>query len=181
MKPLSHFTCREYMTPLCQIHHTHSDHWVATIFHKDKIYLLDSLVTERKDDIIIPDGLKIQLSQIYGRQKNEITIQISDIMKQNNSVDCGLYAIAFITSYCFRKSLCFDLIFDSNELRTHLLQCFENKTISEFPLTSKTISSRRKKKQKSINIQIYCSCYLPECFDDMVQCDNVRNGITNIA
>ena len=54
------------MRPLCQIHHTHSDHWVATIFHKDKTYLLDSLVTERKDDIIIPDGLKILLSQIYG-------------------------------------------------------------------------------------------------------------------
>ena len=66
MKPLSHFTCREYMRPLCQIHHTHSDHWVATIFHKDKIYLLDSLVSERKDDIIIPDVLKVLLSQIYG-------------------------------------------------------------------------------------------------------------------
>ena len=95
-------------------------------------------------------------------------------MKQNNSVDCGLYAIAFITSYCFRKNLCFDLIFDSNKLRTHLLQCFENNTISEFPLTSKTISSRRKKKQKSINIQIFCTCYLPECFDDMVQCDKCQ-------
>ena len=45
-------------SPACQIHHTHSDHWVATIFHKDKIYLLDSLGTERKDDIIIPGGLK---------------------------------------------------------------------------------------------------------------------------
>ena len=76
-------------------------------------------------------------------------------MKQNNSIDCGLYAIAFVTSHCFRQKLCFELIFDSNKLRSHLLECFENNRISEFPLTSKTISTRRKVKDKTIKIQNY--------------------------
>ena len=56
-------------SPACQVHHTHHDHWVSTIFHRGNIYLLDSLGSERKDDVIIPDGLKIQISQIYGREK----------------------------------------------------------------------------------------------------------------
>ena len=59
-------------SPACQIHHTHNDHWVASLFHRGNIYLLDNLGTDRKDNTIIPDGLKIQLSQIYGRQKDEI-------------------------------------------------------------------------------------------------------------
>ena len=56
------------VAPACQVH---NDHWVARIFYRGNIYLLDSLGSERKDDHIIPDGLKIQLSQIYGRGKNE--------------------------------------------------------------------------------------------------------------
>lgn len=92
-------------------------------------------------------------------------------MKQSNGIDCGLFAIAFITSYCLRKELCFDLIFDTNHLRNHLLYCFEKEKISEFPLTSKTLSLRRKNKTNTINIQNFCICNLPDCFDNMVQCD----------
>ena len=82
-------------------------------------------------------------------KKDEISIKIPEVMKQNNSIDCGLYAIAFVTSYCFRQKLCFELIFDSNKLRSHLLECFENNRISEFPLTSKTISTRKKKERQN--------------------------------
>ena len=84
-------------------------------------------------------------------------------MKQDNSIDCGLYAIAFITLFCFRQKLCFELIFDSNKLRSHLLKCFETNSTSEFSQTAKTMSLRRKKKDKIIKIQTFCSCNLPEC------------------
>ena len=67
------------VAPACQVH---NDHWVATIFYRGNIYLLDSLGSERKDDHIIPDGLKIQLSQIYGHGKNEISIKIPEVVKQ---------------------------------------------------------------------------------------------------
>ena len=134
-------------SPACQVHHSHND-------HRGNIYLLDSLGNERKDDVIIPDGLKIQLSQIYGKGKSELNIKIPEIMKQNNNIDCGLYAIAFTTAYCFRQKLCFDLIFDSNKLRSHLLACFENNQISEFPLTNKTVSSRQKRKKRLLKFRI---------------------------
>ena len=85
-----------------------------------------------------------------------------------------IMAFAFVTSYCFRQKLCFELIFYSNKLRSHLLECFENNRIAEFPLASKTIRTRRKKKDKTIKLQNYCLCNLPECFDDKVQCDKCK-------
>ena len=67
------------VAPACQVH---IDHWVAMFFYRGNIYLLDSLGSERTDDHIIHDGLKIQLSQIYGRRKNEISIKIPEVVKQ---------------------------------------------------------------------------------------------------
>ena len=52
-----------------------------------------------------------------------------------------IMAFAFVTSYCFRQKICFELIFYSNKLRSRLLECFENNRIAEFPLASKTIST----------------------------------------
>ena len=90
-------------SPACQIHHTHKDHWVTSVYHENKVYLLDSLGNERSNDNIIPDGLKIQLSVLYSLNSDKLNRIIPDIMKQSNSYDCGLFAIAFATTYCFRK------------------------------------------------------------------------------
>ncbi|KAL4223551.1 hypothetical protein ACF0H5_017021 [Mactra antiquata] len=133
-------------SPSCQIHHNHHDHWVASISYKNAIYLLDSLGNDRPADRIIPNGLKIQLSQLYGVGQSCIDISVPSVMKQNNNVDCGLFAIAFVTSFCVRNDICFDLIYDTAKFRQHLFQCFERLTISEFPITNKRISERRKKK-----------------------------------
>lgn len=160
------------LSPSCQIHHTHHDHWVASIHYQKSLYLLDTLGTDRQNDRIIPDGLKIQLSQMYARECKELKVQIPPVVRQDNSVDCGLYAIASVTSFCIRKKLCHDLIFDSTKLRSHLYQCFIQGIMSEFPTTTKTIGKRRKKSIKFITIQNYCICNLPECIDNMVQCDN---------
>jgi hypothetical protein len=96
----------------------------VSLFHNDQVYLLDSLGIERNIDKIIPDGLKIQLSQIYGRKVKCLSLNLSCIMKQTNSVDCGLFAIAYATSFCLRKKICNDIIFDTKSLRTHLLNWF---------------------------------------------------------
>lgn len=93
------------ISPACQIHHTHKDHSVVSICHNKKLYLLDSLRNDKNDNII-PDGLKMQPLQIYGRQKEEIVLEIQDIMKQPNRTGCGLVVIAFITSNCLGKELC---------------------------------------------------------------------------
>jgi hypothetical protein len=83
----------------CQIHFNHKDHWVTSIKCNNYIYLLDSFGNERPDDNLIPNGLKIQMSQIYGKNKNSVIIIIPPVQKQENSVDCGLFTIAQATSF----------------------------------------------------------------------------------
>ncbi|XP_060607618.1 uncharacterized protein LOC132759787 [Ruditapes philippinarum] len=165
------FPLEPAQSPACQIHHNHHDHWVASFNIDNQIHLMDSLGNDRPNDRIIPNGLKIQLSQLYGSNKSSIAVNVPNVIKQNNSVDCGLYAIAFITSFCLRKRLCTDLIYDSNKIREHLLNCFERKEMTEFPLTKKTLSKRKHYSDTIINIYNYCLCNLPECLDDMVLCD----------
>ena len=93
-------------------------------------------------------------------------------MRQNNSVDCGLYAIAYVMSYCLRGEICFDLIFDSKKLQSHLFKWFEQQEMTEFPLTNKTKSVRKKTSTLEIDIENYCICNLPACLDIvMVECD----------
>ena len=61
-------------------------------------------------------------------------------MRQNNGVDCGLFAIAFLTSYCLRQELAFELKYDLSKMREHLLACYENYEMTEFPLTDKFLN-----------------------------------------
>jgi hypothetical protein len=110
------------------------------------------------------------LMHLYGKDKSAIHINVPFTQKQTNGTDCGLFAIAFITSYCFRKTKCFDLIFDATKLRSHLLHCFETGVISEFPFTDKTISKRNQDQMHTITIDLHCLCYMPECLENMVQC-----------
>lgn len=89
-------------------------------------------------------------------------------MKQTNYVDCGLYAIAYATSYFLRKKLCNDIIFDTKSLRTHLLNCFENRKLTEFPLTCKTTGIRRRKGIRVTTLEQYCICNMLSCLADTV-------------
>ena len=56
-------------------------------------------------------------------------------------------------------------------MRQHLINCIDTEQMTEFPLTNKKISVRRQKHCKTIIIKNYCICNLPDCVDDMVQCD----------
>jgi len=171
----SHWNVEKLMEPVtqpaCQIHYTHNYHWVVSILHDNQIFLLDSLGNDRSRDRLIPHGLQIQLSVLYGKDKEYIDITIPTVMKQNNNVDCGVNAIAFATQYCLNKQLEFEIIFDSSKMRSHLMHCFEQEEISLFPVTQKTLSKRSMLHVKRERINNYCLCNLPECVDNMIQCD----------
>jgi hypothetical protein len=49
---------------------------------------MDSLGNDRPSNRIIPIGLKLQISQIYGSNKPLKTVNVPNVIKQNNSVDC---------------------------------------------------------------------------------------------
>ena len=96
-------------------------------------------------------------------------------MRQTNNIDCGLFAIAFVTSYCLTKQLKFDQIFDIGKMRSHLMACLEKGAMSEFPLKSQKLLKRNLGKKKPNNIttteiELLCVCNMPECVENMVEC-----------
>jgi hypothetical protein len=93
-----------FTSPACQIHHTHHDHWICSIFYNE-IYLLGN---DREN--IIPDGLKIQLSQIYSRNLKSISILLFPVFK-NKQCRLWSFAIAFATHFCLNEKLSLDTIF----------------------------------------------------------------------
>ena len=55
--------------------------------------MLDSSLSQ-KMQYCLNDSLQIQLAQIYGRGKSQITVKIPYVQQQNNGYDCGVFAIA---------------------------------------------------------------------------------------
>jgi Ulp1 family protease len=41
------------------------------------------------------------MSRIYGKNKDIVPVKIHKVQQQTNSVDCGVFAIAFMTEFCF--------------------------------------------------------------------------------
>ena len=55
--------------------------------------------------------------------------------QQSHSNNCGLFAIVVATAILFKSSL-EKLSFKEQEMREHLVQCFERAVITLFPTTS---------------------------------------------
>ena len=137
-----------------QILHTGQDHWIVCSgsAEKDTIYIYDSM----SNGGLTAHSTKCIAEMMYSKEKILHLIKIS-VQQQQNSVDCGVFAVAFATSL----SLDIDpscSSFDVSQMRIHLLRCFEKGEMTMFPL-----SSKRSKKCRQImnNVDIYCRCRMP--------------------
>jgi Ulp1 family protease len=84
-------------SPCVQIHHTGRDHWITPCQDTSgTIYVLDSMNSKS-----ITTSVQIQMSRIYGKNKDIVPVKIHKVQQQANSVDCGVFAIAFMTKFCF--------------------------------------------------------------------------------
>ena len=120
----------KHRTPhVVQIHHNGRDHWGMLIqIENGDIYFLDSL------GLKINTSLEFQLCKIYGQNKNRILIKIPEVQKQDNSIDCELFAIANAVEFCnngFKGGT--HINYDEKYMRDHLIYCLERGFISQFP------------------------------------------------
>ena len=64
------------------------------------------------------------------------------------------------------------ITFDQPKMRCHLLECFAKKKLTRFPLAEqKTAKKWNYLHFPTQEIELYCSCLMPETYGDMVQCD----------
>ncbi|XP_034245761.1 uncharacterized protein LOC117647896 [Thrips palmi] len=153
-----------------QIINTGRQHWVTAIIKRgsNTVYILDS-----NRHAAISGFTLIQAAMLLQTTASEFTLIRPPCKQQENSVDCGVFAIANAVNFLYAGDIGnFD--FDSSSMRDHLLNCLQEEWFSEFPKQPSRIKKVRED-DETTSIKVYCVCRLPECLSDMVQCDTCDN------
>ncbi|XP_034253683.1 uncharacterized protein LOC117652699 [Thrips palmi] len=150
-----------------QIINTGREHWMTVLFKKgsSSVTIYDSM-----NSLSLSGHSFFQIAMIAHSKEDRIVIVRPPCKQQTNSTDCGLFAIANAVEYCATGKVTF-IDFDTTQMRSHLLQCFENGKISVFP----RLSSRPKKSKNEVNtniLHVVCICRLPEAYGNMIECDS---------
>ena len=152
----------DYEQSLQILHIKDRFHWASLQVIGKDIYLYDSLFTTASTET-----LKIVAQLIQSKQR-EFTIQIMNIKKQTNTVDCGLYSIAVLTSLLLGQDPT-TVVYNDKELRSHLVKVLEAKMITLFPISqTRKFAKRVAKTEKCF---VYCVCRLPDNGERMICCD----------
>ena len=162
--------------PSVQVHHTGHDHWVLSIQDTSgTVFLLDS----KNPRQTVSASTQIQMSRIYSSNGNVIPFNLPTVQQQTNSIDCGVFAIAYAIEFCFKQYAGGKgLTFNTSVMRDHLLQCLSNKQLQPFPKVQpkKTLKLH---KNTSVYINIVkdynAKCDLPNIYDNMVSCPECDN------
>ena len=147
-----------------QIHHTGNSHWVTSIQTSSGVFVLDSLYDT------LTSSMEVQLSQIYGTNKKRLLVKLPEVQKQSNSVDCGLFALAFAVEFClsgFNGGT--HVTFNQRYMREHLVSCLEKGEFRNFPHS--LLEHKGKIKSKSIVIESNCECGQADTVENMVGCE----------
>lgn len=100
--------------------HTTCSHWVALQVIKKELHFYDSAYSN------ISAGTLQVIAQLMKSSDKSIDIKLMNVSKQSGSVDCGLYAIATITSLALGKDPTTE-VFHQDKMRSHLIKIFETK------------------------------------------------------
>ena len=142
------------------------NHWVTTSLHDGEVRLYDSCFHGHK----LSASIEEQLVRIYKTSVRDrvLPVTVMPVQQQTGSVDCGVFSIAFAYHAALGENVG-RTTFAQEEMRHHLVQCFQAKKLMPFPGESKKVHRCRK---KHLFIPVYCICGLPESYDsDMISCD----------
>ena len=67
----------------------------------------------------------------------------------------GVYAIAMMTSIAYKEDPV-HVVYNQQDLRLHLKQCFEKGILTKFPISEKRRLNKRMSKEKTC--LVYCTC-----------------------
>ena len=139
-----------------QILNVSGSHWITVSnvgSQPGQINVYDSLLSGS-----IHSRTKKQIAAILFSPKEKITINFPAVQIQHGGNDCGLYALAFATSFCYGENPS-HITYIQHTFHNHLLSCIEARNLTKFPTCSRT---RKAQMNSQITFNIYCVCRLPE-------------------
>jgi len=102
-------------------------HWItaSTVGCREGVInIFDSLFGD------VDDGLKRVISEIFS--DHTLTFKVADVPVQSGVDDCGLFAVAFATALAFTQDPLNPMSFKQDEMRTHLIECLQDKYFVDF-------------------------------------------------
>ena len=93
------------------------------------------------------------ISALLQTQEDQFAAEFIDVQIQEGSHDCGLFAVAYITSICNEQDPAV-LLYKLNAMRMHILKSIEDGVMSISPSSA----SRRSKASARKNTPVYCIC-----------------------
>lgn len=82
--------------PFVQILHVGENHWMTVVaLDKTTVHVYDSMFR------CVGTCVSMQSASMLQSSEDHISFRIQNVQIQDGGVDCGLFAIAFATEYCF--------------------------------------------------------------------------------
>ena len=152
----------ESSAKLMQVIFIRECHWACVLIHENQVRLYDSAYTSVSADTFQVVARLVQCAE------PSFQIQVMNISKQRGAVDCGLYAIAVLTSLAFDQDPT-TFVYDQQAMRPHLITSFEEMKIAPFPvLKHRRPADKVSKVEECI---LHCYCRMPDDGYEMVCCD----------
>ena len=105
-----------------------SDHWVTmSIESEQDVKTHDSMFHS------VTYFTKKQIASIMHSKSHEITLKMGQAQIQENSLDCGIYAIAFATDLCYGEDPSQKKFDKPYKLRMHLIDNLRQQKMEKFP------------------------------------------------
>ena len=104
------------------------------------------------------------ISALLQTQENQFSVEFVDVQMQEGSHDCGLFAVAHITSICNGQDPAV-VLYKQNAVGKHILNSIEDGVMTAFPS-----SARHPKASIRTNIPVYCICRHINDGSKMIQC-----------
>ena len=107
--------------------------------------------------------------ELFDSNQPFLTVNVVGVQPQYGGADCGLFAISMAFDLCsgidpFTQEVV------QEQMREHLVSCFEKCKMSAFPKVPRQAMERRKQVVHSVSVDIYCVCRHVEV-GKMVMCD----------
>ena len=99
-----------------------------------------------------------QIRSTKNYEQDVLKIIALSVQQQSNGLDCGVFAIAFISYILLQLKSPIDAKCNSSKMRSHFLHCLLEDKVTEFPRPEHPI---RKSLEKTIKTLLYCRCRVP--------------------
>ena len=122
-----------------QVLHVNNNHWICVAGNKNnEVSVYDSMGGNLSKDMVHV------IARMVKCEDEELMVKLMPVQHQNKGNDCGLFTLAFATDIAEGVDPS-ERYYDEKALRNHLLQCFRNNEINQFPQEDMSVRSKHSK------------------------------------